>query len=66
MKTGTVLSLGDYRYRNGRITYTLNGGSSVIESNQVDWAATTRVNAQRGIHLILHSGPAVSTAQAQN
>lgn len=41
MKTGAVLSLGDYSYRNGRITYTLaDGGSSVIESHQVDWAAT--------------------------
>ena len=62
MKTGTVLSPGDYSYRNGLITYTpADGGKNVIESNQVDWTATTRLNAQRGVHLILHSGPAVPT-----
>ena len=62
MKTGKVLSLGDYSYHNGQITYALaDGRSSVIESNQVDWAATTQVNTQRGVRLILRNGPAVST-----
>ena len=62
MKTGSVLSLRDYSYRNGGIEYALaDGRTSVIESSQVDWAATTRVNAQRGVRLSLHSGAAVST-----
>jgi hypothetical protein len=57
MKNGTVLSLGDYSYRNGRITYTLaDGGSGGIDSDQVDWASTTRVNLQRGVRLSLHEG----------
>jgi hypothetical protein len=62
MKTGSVLSLRDYSYHNGRIAYALaDGRSSVIESNQVDWIATTRINAQHGVHLTLHGGPVVST-----
>ena len=62
MKTGTVLSPGNYSYRNGLITYTpADGHRTVIGSNQVDWTATTQLNAQRGVHLILHSGPAVPT-----
>jgi hypothetical protein len=62
MKTGSVLSLRDYSYHNGRIAYALaDGRRSVIESNQVDWVTTTRVNAQRGVRLSLHSGPVVST-----
>jgi len=64
MKNGTVLSLGDYRYRNGQITYTLAGGESgVIDSDQVDWVTTTRVNAQRGVRLSLHSGATNPVAQ---
>jgi hypothetical protein len=62
MKTGSVLSLRDYSYHNGRIAYALaDGRNSVIESNQVDWAATTRINAQRGVYLSLHAGTVVST-----
>ena len=57
LKTGTVLSLGNYQYRDGRITYTLaNGGGGVLSADDVDWTTTTRVNNQRGVRMTLHGG----------
>jgi len=57
LKSGIVLSLGNYRYRDGRITYTLaNGGGGVLDADDVDWTTTTRVNTQRGVHMTLHGG----------
>jgi hypothetical protein len=66
LKTGTVLAVGNYQYQDGRITYTLaNGGGGVVSAEDVDWATTTRVNSQRGVHMTLHGGhvnPEVATA----
>jgi hypothetical protein len=57
MKTGTVLSVGNYAYQDGRITYTLaSGGGGVISSEEVDWSTTTRLNNQRGVRMTLHGG----------
>jgi hypothetical protein len=57
LKTGMVLALGNYQYQDGRITYTLaNGGGGVLNTDDVDWTATTRVNNQRGVHMTLHGG----------
>jgi hypothetical protein len=57
LKTGTVLSVGNYVYQDGRITYTLaGGGGGVISSDEVDWSTTTRVNSQRGLRITLRSG----------
>ncbi len=57
LKTGTVLSVGNYQYQEGRITYTLtHGGGGVVNADDIDWAATTRVNNQRGVHMTLHGG----------
>jgi hypothetical protein len=57
LKTGAVLAVGNYRYQDGRITYTLaTGGGGVVSSDEVDWSSTTRVNAQRGVRMTLHSG----------
>jgi len=57
LKTGAVLSLGNYQYQDGRITYTLaNGGGGVLSADEVDWTTTTRVNNQRGVHMTLHGG----------
>jgi hypothetical protein len=57
LKTGTVLAVGNYTYRDNRITYTLAaGGGGVIGSDEVDWTATTHVNAQRGVRVTLRSG----------
>jgi hypothetical protein len=57
MKTGTMLSVSNYVYQDGRITYTLEGGGGgVISSDEVDWSTTTRVNAQRGLRVTLRSG----------
>lgn len=56
MKTGTMLVLDDYAYQNGRISYSLvGGGSGVIGSDEVDWLATTEINAERGVRLNLHA-----------
>jgi hypothetical protein len=57
LKTGTVLAVKDYQYRDGRLTYTLgSGGGGVISTDEVDWITTTRVNTQRGIRMTLHGG----------
>jgi hypothetical protein len=57
LKTGTVLSIGNYTYRDGRITYTLaSGGGGVIGSDEIDWNTTTRVNSARGVRVTLRSG----------
>ncbi len=57
LKTGAVLSVGNYQYQEGRITYTLAaGGGGVISADDVDWTTTTRVNTQRGVHMTLHGG----------
>ncbi|HEY6764774.1 MAG TPA: hypothetical protein VI386_08375 [Candidatus Sulfotelmatobacter sp.] len=57
LKTGTVLSVGNYSYRDNRITYTLaSGGDGVISGDEVDWTTTTRVNSARGVHMTLRAG----------
>jgi hypothetical protein len=57
LKTGTVLSIGNYAYRDGRITYTLaSGGGGVIGSDEIDWTTTTRMNSARGVRVTLRSG----------
>jgi hypothetical protein len=57
LKTGTLLSIGNYTYRDGRITYTLaSGGGGVIGSDEIDWSTTTRMNSARGVRVTLRSG----------
>ena len=57
LKTGTVLAVGNYQYQDGRITYTLaGGGGGVVNTDDVDWTTTTRVNNQRGVRMTLHGG----------
>jgi hypothetical protein len=57
LKSGMVLSVGNFSYRDGRITYSLaSGGSGVISTDEIDWSTTTRVNSQRGVRLTLRSG----------
>lgn len=61
MKTGSVLAVDTYAYQKGRITYTLAGGEDgAIESNKVDWAATLKVNASRGLRVTLRANPSGS------
>jgi hypothetical protein len=57
LKTGTVLTVGNYQYQDGRLTYTLaSGGGGVIRTDDVDWETTTRINNQRGVRVTLHGG----------
>ena len=57
LKTGMVLSVGNYTYQEGRISYELaGGGNGVISSDEVDWTTTTQVNQQRGVRVTLRSG----------
>jgi hypothetical protein len=57
LNTGTVLAVRGYGYQDNRLTYTLvSGGGGVISTGEIDWPATTRVNAKRGIRLSLHAG----------
>jgi hypothetical protein len=61
LKTGPILSIGNYTYHDGRITYTLAaGGGGVIGSDEIDWTATTWVNSTRGVRITLRSGPAAA------
>ena len=63
LNTGTILSVSGYGYQNSRITYSLiGGGSGVISTDEVDWATTTRINAQRGVRLTLRSGGSIPEA----
>ncbi len=56
LNTGTVLVVSGYGYHDNRITYTLaSGGSGVISADEIDWSATTRINAGRGVRVTLHS-----------
>ncbi len=57
LKTGMVLTVGNYTYQDGRINYELaSGGSGVISTDEVDWTTTTRVNSQRGVRVTLRGG----------
>jgi hypothetical protein len=57
LNTGAVLAVSGYGYQDNRLTYTLvSGGSGVISTDEINWDATTRVNAKRGIRLSLHAG----------
>ncbi len=57
LKSGMVLPVGNFTYRDGRITYALaSGGSGVISTDEVDWSTTTRVNSGRGVRVTLRSG----------
>ncbi len=57
LNTGTVLAVSGYGYQDNRLSYTLvSGGSGVVNTNEINWDATTRVNAKRGIRLSLHAG----------
>jgi hypothetical protein len=57
LTNGSVLSVSGYGYQDNRITYTLAaGGSGVISGSDVDWTATTRLNAERGVRVTLHFG----------
>ncbi len=63
LNTGTMLSVSGYGYQNSRITYSLiGGGSGVISTDEVDWTATTRINAQRGVRVTLRSGRTIPEA----
>jgi hypothetical protein len=56
LTTGTVLSVSGYGYQDNRITYSLvGGGSGVISSDEVDWNATTQLNASRGVRVTLRN-----------
>jgi hypothetical protein len=61
LKSGTLLSIGNYQYKDGHITYTLSGGGSgVLSTDDVDWTTTTRVNNQRGVRMTLHGGHTIT------
>ena len=57
LKTGMLLAVGNYSYRDGRINYELSsGGSGVVSTDEVDWTTTTQVNQQRGVRVLLPGG----------
>jgi len=66
MKTGTVVTLYDCTFQDGRITYALpNGGVGVISSEDVDWKTTMRFNAEHGLRITLR-GTSISSDPARS
>ncbi len=64
LTNGGLLAVSGYGYADNRITYTLvGGGSGVISTNDVDWTATTQLNAQRGVRVTLHNSQANAATQ---
>jgi len=59
LTSGAVLSVSGYGYSENRISYTLvGGGTGVINTDDVDWLTTTKLNNRRGVRLALHAGHA--------
>jgi hypothetical protein len=57
LKSGMVLPVGNFTYRDGRIAYTLaGGGDGVISTDEIDWSTTTRLNSERGVRVTLRGG----------
>jgi hypothetical protein len=57
LKSGMVLPVGNFTYRDGRIAYTLaGGGDGVIGTDEIDWSTTTRLNSERGVRVTLRGG----------
>jgi hypothetical protein len=57
LKSGMVLSVGNYTYQDGRINYELaSGGNGAISADEVDWSTTTQLNNKRGIRVSLRGG----------
>jgi hypothetical protein len=57
LKTGMVLSVANYTYQDGRLSYELaSGGNGVISADEIDWSTTTNLNHKRGIRVSLRSG----------
>ncbi|HTS36598.1 MAG TPA: hypothetical protein VMH04_13065 [Candidatus Solibacter sp.] len=56
LNTGSVLAVSGYGYQDNRISYSLiGGGTGVIGGDEVNWDATTKLNAQRGVRVTLHN-----------
>jgi hypothetical protein len=63
LTSGNVLSVSGYGYQDNRLTYQLiGGGSGVISTSDVDWTATTKLNAQRGVRVTLNNPHTASAA----
>jgi hypothetical protein len=57
LKSGMVLSVGNYTYQDGRINYELaSGGNGAISADEVDWSTTTQLNNKRGVRVSLRGG----------
>ena len=59
LKSGTVLLVSGYAYQNRCLTFSLlRGGISMVSADDIDWASTMRINAQRGVRVTLHADSA--------
>jgi hypothetical protein len=56
LKNGNVLFVSGYAYQSRRMTLSLAGGGiRIMSADDIDWASTMRVNAQRGVRVTLRS-----------
>jgi hypothetical protein len=57
MKEGTVLAVTSYRRDQNELSYVLTSGiTGTLDLRDVDWATTSDLNRERGVHLNLSSG----------
>jgi hypothetical protein len=58
---GNLLAVSSYAFLNNHLSYVLaSGDRGVISSDKVDWPATIRLNAKRGVRVTLHAAPATT------
>jgi hypothetical protein len=59
LKTGAMLVVSGYAYRDKRIRYVLaTGGFGSIGVDEIDWATTAHANEKRGVRITLYEPPA--------
>lgn len=61
LNSGARLPVSGYAFLNNHLSYALaSGHRGIISSDEVDWAATIRLNAPRGVRVTLRAAPATT------
>lgn len=61
LRRGSMLAVSGYAFLNNHLSYVLaSGDKGIISSDEIDWPATIRLNAQRGVRVTLHASPATT------
>jgi len=61
LNSGSLLAVSGYAFQNNQVSYmTASGKRGIVRSDEVDWPATIRLNAKRGVRVTLHAAPATT------